>query len=148
MIEPSKLATALKMEPPVLDDEDMQSFATTTERFGDQTFDALDLLGEWIDGNAAFLHDASLRPSQRTGNEFGFNDLCSYLGRRDVLERVLDRLPDITRSRLQPLVDTADAKYKSWTESGAPLLTTFADCGWWWRRRPNAGPVAEELDRP
>ena len=74
------------------------------------------------------------------------NDLTS----RDALEIVLAECPEPLRARLRLLIEQADTEFHARTqEDVAHTLGRYfwltESSGWWWKRRPVAGPLAEYL---
>lgn len=74
------------------------------------------------------------------------NDLCS----RDGLEVALRRVAPSLRAKLQRSVDEADQEFAARTDddAGAAVGRYYridASSGWWWKRRPLAGTLADYL---
>jgi len=77
------------------------------------------------------------------------NDLCG----RDGLEIALMECPEHLRSRLGVLIGRADKEFVARTEedSNCTLGRYFRiddASGWWWKRRPAVGPLADYLAAP
>jgi hypothetical protein len=74
------------------------------------------------------------------------NDLCS----RDYLELAVNRLPSDISEPLSDRVATLDREFRNGTVADDQgVLRRFfriEPCsGWWWRRIPSAGPLADYL---
>ena len=74
------------------------------------------------------------------------NDLCS----RDGLDLALRRASPSVRAKLQSCVDQADREFtfRTGEDAGSALGRYYrldARSGWWWKRRPVAGPLADYL---
>ncbi len=82
--------------------------------------------------------------------EMTVDDYTNDLTARDGLELVLTRCQEPLRSRLRAVVDAADEEFRSRTlEDDAGAVARYYqvtnDSGWWWKRKPAAGPLAGYL---
>jgi hypothetical protein len=80
-------------------------------------------------------------------------DYLNDLTARDGLEIVLADCPEVLRPKVEHAIGEADKEFFARTQ--ADLERTLERCfridelsGWWWRRRPAAGPLAEFLTKP
>jgi hypothetical protein len=77
------------------------------------------------------------------------NDLCV----RDLIDDVLESDPGRhLDSILRPVIDAADAEFWDRTrpddaEAVGRFFNIASRSGWWWRRRPTGGPLADYLSR-
>src|ERR1700680_798123 len=92
-------------------------------------------LGESVDQYASTIDDYT-------------NDLTG----RDALEIVVAECHEPLRARVRALIEKADTEFLVRTQEdvGQTLARYFRirdSAGWWWKRRPVAGPLAEYLSR-
>ncbi len=81
------------------------------------------------------------------------DDYTNDLTGRDALEIVLMECPEPLRSELEVLIGRADSEFVARTkeDSGCTLGRYFRiddSSGWWWKRRPATGPLADYLTEP
>jgi hypothetical protein len=113
--------------------------------------DAIDLAVSWDRHVDKIDTDRALASSdRRVWTEY---DLVAALFQRDFLKMALDRLPAQLRERLRLIVDATDEQFRSYTVDdpsgriGQVGGVDLAGRGWWWRRVPETGPIAEDLAR-
>jgi hypothetical protein len=118
---------------------------------GQRTIDAVELASGWANRVAKIDLDRALPWSDRSvWNE---HDLAGSLFARDFLQEAIDGLPQPLRDRLAGWVAGVDERFRSYTvddprERMAKVAETdLAGRGWWWRRVPATGPIAEDLAR-
>jgi hypothetical protein len=98
-----------------------------------------------IDLAAAWAHQV-----EKIGDE---RELAGSLLLRDFLQEALDGLRPPLRERLTDWVAGVDDRYRALTvddPAGRMALVAAVDPtgrGWWWRRLPDTGPIAEDLAR-
>ncbi|WP_343713668.1 hypothetical protein [Inquilinus sp.] len=78
------------------------------------------------------------------------DDYTNDLTGRDALAIVLAECPEPLHSKLKNLVDNFDGEFAARTQDDTEclLIRYFRieeTAGWWWKRRPAAGPLAEYL---
>jgi hypothetical protein len=78
------------------------------------------------------------------------DDYTNDLTARDGLELVLARCAEPLRSKIRVIVEAADKEFRSRTledDSGAVArhFRVTDVSGWWWRRKPARGPLADYL---
>ena len=78
------------------------------------------------------------------------DDYTNDLTARDGLELALRECPPLLRDRLQAVIDAADERFKAGTVDDnegrvARYFRVDDGSGWWWKRRPKAGPLADFL---
>jgi hypothetical protein len=78
------------------------------------------------------------------------DDYTNDLTTRDGLAIVILECPSALRDRLQAAIEDADVRFREGTvEDCDGLLGEYfsiaQNCGWWWKRIPKAGPLAEAL---
>jgi hypothetical protein len=91
------------------------------------------------------------RVARRAGDyQDTVDDYTNDLTARDGLAIVLSECPSPLRERLRPLIDDADNCFRDGTiDDQEGRLSRFFridhDSGWWWKRRPRVGPLADYL---
>lgn len=83
--------------------------------------------------------------------ELTVDDYTNDLTTRDAIELVLSRCSSQFGAWAIPIVDEADQRFTDRTvPDGRAVLGRYfrisEDAGWWWRRRPVRGPLADYLD--
>jgi hypothetical protein len=78
------------------------------------------------------------------------DDYTNDLTARDGLEIALARCDEPLRNKLRLAIDACDFDFLArTTEDGGAAINRYCNIrsgsGWWWRRRPNAGPLAKYL---
>jgi hypothetical protein len=78
------------------------------------------------------------------------DDYTNDLTARDGIELALHECPPVLRGRLQAVIDAADERFRAGTVddaegSVARYFRVDDGSGWWWKRRPKAGPLADFL---
>ncbi len=97
------------------------------------------LLGSW--------RDLALEVRQYTAT---VDDYTNDLTARDALEIVLAECPEPLRTKLKSAIEQADKEFLAGTQDDADhsLETYFRinpSSGWWWKRTPRSGSLAEYL---
>jgi hypothetical protein len=117
----------------------------------ERTLDAAELAASWASRVEKIDRDRELPWTDRTvWNE---HDLAGSLFVRDFLQEALDKLPEPVRERMTVIVDGSDERFRSYTVDDPSARTArIAEVepvgrGWWWRRAPETGPIAEDLAR-
>ena len=117
----------------------------------ERELDAVELAISWVSRVEKIDRGRGLPWTDRTvWNE---HDLAGTLFVRDFLQEALDGLPAPLRERLAVVVDAADEEFRSYTvDDPAARMSRIAEVepggrGWWWRRVPETGPIAEDLAR-
>ncbi|SRR6266849_5688802 len=83
--------------------------------------------------------------------ELIIDDFTNDLTSRDGLEKVMADCSSTTfRNKLRGIIDLADTRYREATrEDGGTALSRHFQVdeksGWWWRRCPRSGPLAQFL---
>jgi len=97
------------------------------------------LLGNW--------RDLALQVREYTGT---VNDYTNDLTTRDALEIVLAECPEPLRTKLKSAIEQADKEFLCGTQDDANHSLEIyyrinSASGWWWRRKPCSGWLAEYL---
>jgi hypothetical protein len=84
------------------------------------------------------------------GYELSIDDYTNDLMARDGLEWVLGACAEPLRAKLQARIQAADRMFIAATQpddDGAlgRLVRVDETSGWWWKRRPKTGPLADSL---
>jgi hypothetical protein len=84
------------------------------------------------------------------GYELTIDDYTNDLMARDGLEWVLGASPPPLHAKLLSWIETADHAFLAGTQDdGDGVLGSFIrideTSGWWWKRTPRAGPLADSL---
>ncbi|HEY2048509.1 MAG TPA: hypothetical protein VGH03_04155 [Caulobacteraceae bacterium] len=81
------------------------------------------------------------------GYELTVDDYANELMARDGLEWTLGACADPLRAKLQAWIEAADGVFIAATEPDDDGSLGRADetSGWWWKRRPKTGPLADSL---
>lgn len=106
--------------------------------------------GEWADfvTVARLLRDWRTLARQAPEYAFSVYDYLNDLTGRDGLEAVLKKCPQPLRTKMKSAVEEADKEFLAGTQDDATrsLKNHFRiGAGWWWRRIPRSGYLAEYL---
>lgn len=134
----------------LFDDVEIDEIAAHPVILGEDTErDAIDLAISWSAHVSKIDADRVLPWSDRSvWTEY---DLAAALHMRDFVQMALDRIPTKLRDRMQQVVDATDEQFRSYTiDDPRGRMATVAGVdlagrGWWWRRVPETGPIAQDL---
>ena len=120
--------------------------ATLTQRLRDQGWASHVTVGRLVQEWAQLA-------SEVNGCELTIDDYTNDLTARDAIELVLSWCSDQFGGWVNPVVKEADERFANGTapDDEGVLARYFRikdDAGWWWRRRPVSGELADYLNRP
>ena len=134
----------------LFDDIEIDDIAAHPVTLGESTErDAIDLAISWAAHVRKIDTDRALPWSDRS--VWTEHDLAAALHMRDFVQMALDRLPSTLRERMRQVVAATDEQFRSYTiddprERMAVVAgIDLAGRGWWWRRVPENGPIAQDL---
>jgi hypothetical protein len=134
----------------LFDDAEIDDIAAHPVILGESTErDAIDLAISWAAHVGKIDADRALPWSDRS--VWTEHDLAAALHMRDFVQMALDRLPPALQKRMQLVVSPVDAQFRSYTvEDPRKRMAVIAGVdlagrGWWWRRVPETGPIAQDL---
>ena len=132
-------------------DEELAEIAERKPQPGEDKPDAIDYARAWELHVEKIDNDRTLPWTDHS--VWTEHDFAGALFQRDFLDTALSRLDPRAVSKLQPYVEEADTRFRSFTkpDSGDRMARVAgvgaSGRGWWWYRVPSSGPIAEDLDR-